>query len=168
MNTKESNAIPELDQDLFLFDVGLLYNSNQVCVETDYQEAVSDVVLSLKSFIKESARVCIIVDDYTRSTPTAEILSFLMPALEDKGIKKGNVFFLFASGSHRLMNEEEKRARLSDEIFENYRSIDHPFYHPTLHHLYTFNNFIYSRIFLLAHVKNEQAMPEKLIRHTKA
>ena len=88
--------------------------------------------------------------------------------LEDKGIKKGNVFFLFASGSHRLMNEEEKRARLSDEIFENYRSIDHPFYHPTLHHLYTFNKSIFSRIFLLAHVKNEQAMPEKLIRHTKA
>jgi nickel-dependent lactate racemase len=48
--------------------------------------------------------------------------------LEARGIQKGNIFFLFASGSHRLMTEQEKRERLSDWYFENYRSYDHRFF----------------------------------------
>jgi nickel-dependent lactate racemase len=95
---------------------------------SDFNLAVSDTINALEQFVNDNATVCIIVDDYTRSTPTSEILSFLLPALEAKGIKKKNVFFLFASGSHLLMNEKEKRARLSDDIFENYCSMDHLFF----------------------------------------
>ncbi len=128
MNIKKPKLISELDPGLFSFDVGLPDKSGQECSESDYNKAVGDTLNTIKPYISNKATVCIIVDDYTRSTPTAQILSFLMPAIEGKGIKKENVFFLFASGSHRLMNEKEKRARLSDSIFENYRSMDHCFF----------------------------------------
>ena len=128
MLTEKIKQISGVESDLFLFDVGLPYKADQKCVDSDFDQAVRDAIDSFKSFINPKASVCIIVDDYTRTTPTAEILSFLMPALEEKDINKDNIFFLFASGSHRLMNENEKRQRLSDDIFENYRSIDHHFF----------------------------------------
>ena len=130
MNTKNPKPIPELTSDLFLFDLGLPDDADKTCGYSDFNTAVNDAVCSLRPFISKSKEtsICIIVDDYTRTTPTAEILSFLMPALGKEGIDKDNVFFLFASGSHRLMKDEEKRARLSDEFFENYRSMDHHFF----------------------------------------
>ena len=139
MITEKPKYIPELETHLFSFDAGLPDKAEQVCTEADYKNAVTDAIDALKSFINQDATVCIIVDDYTRTTPTAEILSFLMPALEKTGIVKDNIFFLFASGSHRLMNEEEKRARLSDEFFESYRSIDHHFFDKS--HLVKRGNF---------------------------
>ena len=122
--------IPDLNSDLFLFDAGLSDDSGMKCTSHDFNRAVSDVIDTLRPYFKKdgSSKVCIIVDDYTRATPTAEILSYLMPALEQEDTKKENIFFMFASGSHRLMTEEEKRARLSDEYFENYRSMDHHFF----------------------------------------
>jgi len=134
-----SKLIPELELSQFLFDVGLPDNSEQECTKSDFYGAVADALNELKPFINRNATICIIVDDYTRTTPTAKILSFLMPALEKSGIVKDNIFFLFASGSHRLMNEEEKRARLSDEFFENYRSMDHHFFDKS--HLIKRGNF---------------------------
>ena len=130
MNTSKTKAIAELKSDLFLFDLGLPIDANETCGYSDYNKVVNDAVCSLRPFISKSKEtsICIIVDDYTRTTPTAKILSFLMPALGKEGIDKKNVFFLFASGSHSLMNDEEKRARLSDEVFENYRSMDHHFF----------------------------------------
>lgn len=139
MNTRNTKFIPELDSGLFSFDVGLPDNSDQKCTEKDYNRAVDDTLRSLKLFLKKDASICIIVDDYTRTTPTSKILSFLLPALEDAGIKRNNIFFLFASGSHRLMNEKEKRSRLSNVIFDNYRSIDHRFFDEN--HLINKGNF---------------------------
>ena len=139
MDIRKSKQIPELESDLFLFDVDLPDNTDQICNESDFKRAVSDVLHSLNSYLNSKTTVCIIVDDYTRSTPTSKILTFLMPALEDRGINRENVFFLFASGSHRLMSEKEKRTRLSDYYFENYLSIDHHFFDKS--HLINKGNF---------------------------
>ena len=141
MNTKKTKPIANLKSDYFLFDVGLPDDANKTCTVSDFTKAVDDAINSLNLINKkrEETSVCIIVDDYTRSTPTAEILSYLMPALEKEGIKKENVFFMFASGSHRLMTEHEKRARLSDEYFKSYRSMDHHFFDKN--HLKQMGNF---------------------------
>src|SRR5690606_18922380 len=109
------------------------------CSESDFNQAVSDTIHALEQFVNDQATVCILVHDYTRATPTSALLSFLLPALEAKGIKKENVFFLFASGSHRLMNEKQKRARLSDYVYENYHSMDHLFFDKS--HLVKKGNF---------------------------
>ncbi|OFX55176.1 MAG: hypothetical protein A2066_10910 [Bacteroidetes bacterium GWB2_41_8] len=128
MSFKKKNTISVLDPSQFQFDLGLSNEAGQICSDSDFNKAVSDAVSYLKTFISKEKTVCIIVDDYTRSTPTPMILSFLMPALAKEGIKNENVFFMFASGSHRLMTEEEKRTRLSDVFFEDYRSMDHHFF----------------------------------------
>lgn len=128
MKSPKIKPIPELETNSFLFDVGLPTETGQECTESDFQQAVADAIISIKPFLSREATVCIIVDDYTRFTPTAGILSFLLPELEKEGVENNNIFFLFASGSHRLMNEKEKRARLSNDVFENYRSMDHHFF----------------------------------------
>jgi len=117
-----------IEKSQLTFDLGLPDATDKVCGSDEYQIAVSDALNSLTEYLNNKSTVCILVDDYTRATPTVKILSYLLPLLHEKGIKKENVFFLFASGSHRLMNEKEKRQRLSDEIYENYRSIDHRFF----------------------------------------
>jgi len=130
MNQRSQKDFPEPDKDLFLFDAGLPDEPGQGCAAEDFTRAVEDVLKTIRPYLKKdgTSSVCIIVDDYTRATPTPEILSFLMPALEKEKIRKENIFFIFASGSHRLMTEEEKRARLSDRYFEQYRSMDHRFF----------------------------------------
>ena len=141
MNTKKTKPIAKLKSDYFLFDLGLPDDASQTCTVSDFTKAVDDAInsLNLINRKRDETSVCIIVDDYTRSTPTAKILSFLMPALEKEGIKKENVFFMFASGSHRLMTEKEKCARLSNKYFENYRSMDHRFFDKE--HLVEMGNF---------------------------
>ena len=133
MNTSKIKPIPDLNPELFLFDAGLSNDASLKCDAADFNRAVTDTMNTLKPFITKNDKttVAIIVDDYTRSTPTAEILSYLMPALEKEGIEKENIFFMFASGSHRLMTEKEKRARLSDKYFVDYRSMDHHFFDKT-------------------------------------
>ncbi len=118
----------EIKKSQLTFDLGLPDATDKVCGSDEYKIAVSDALNSLSKHLQYKSTVCILVDDYTRATPTVEILSYLLPSLYEKGIKKENVFFLFASGSHRLMNEKEKRQRLSDEVYENYRSLDHRFF----------------------------------------
>ena len=134
-----TNKYMEEDDNLYLFDLGLPDASDKVCGKKDYIKAVEDALNSYSEYFNNDVSVCIIVDDYTRATPTAEILKFLIPAIEDRGIKRENIFFLFASGSHRLMIENEKRERLSDYIYENYRSEDHRFFDSE--HLVKMGNF---------------------------
>ncbi len=128
MNDLSKRHAPDPDPGLFSFDAGLPDASDRLCDEDDYLNAVGDALKSLESHIRPGATVCILVDDYTRATPTPKILSYLLPALAQKGIRQNDIFFMFASGSHRLMNEREKRSRLSGEVFENYRSLDHRFF----------------------------------------
>ncbi len=127
---KKMPEIPGAYLSRFLFDAGLPERDAPLCDDSDYRQAVGDALAVIASHLKKTSTVCIIVDDYTRATPTPQILSYLLPALEEKHVKKENIFFLFASGTHRLMTEEEKRARLSDEVYEQYRSMDHLFFDP--------------------------------------
>jgi len=50
---------------------------------------------------KEAEKVLIIVNDATRPTPYEIILPSLLEELHDTGIKKENITFIIATGSHR-------------------------------------------------------------------
>lgn len=67
---------------------------------------------SLESLLDESKRVCIIVDDVSRPTPAELILSVLLPRLHSLGVKKENIYFVLALGSHRRMTQEEVDSKL--------------------------------------------------------
>jgi nickel-dependent lactate racemase len=75
--------------------------------------------------------VLILVDDYTRPTPTQKILPQLMKELERGGIKREGIRFLIASGTHRPMTEEEIVKKLGEDIPSRYAILSHHWWDPS-------------------------------------
>ncbi|MFX1519449.1 MAG: nickel-dependent lactate racemase [Promethearchaeota archaeon] len=61
-------------------------------------------------------KICIVVNDNTRITPSKEILPVLLNRLTNLGIKDENIEILIAVGSHRLVTEREMEELLGKEI----------------------------------------------------
>lgn len=80
---------------------------------------------SLKDLIKKGQKILIIVDDYTRTTPTNLILPILMEKLRLAGISRKDIKLLVASGTHRKMSHEEKKKKYGKDIVNNYEILDH-------------------------------------------
>ena len=57
---------------------------------------IENLKLTLRCFLKDGKNILVIVNDYTRPTPTAEIISMIEPE-----IKNFNFRFIVACGSHR-------------------------------------------------------------------
>jgi len=79
----------------------------------------------LKDLIKKGQKILIIVDDYTRTTPTNLILPILMEKLHLVGISRKDIKLLVASGTHRKMSQEEKKKKYGKDIVNNYEILDH-------------------------------------------
>ena len=75
--------------------------------------------------------VLILVDDYTRTTPTQKILPRLVKELERGGIKPEGIRFLIASGTHRPMTEEEITKKLGEDIPRQYPILSHHWWDPS-------------------------------------
>ncbi len=84
--------------------------------------------LSLQMMVRGRKQVLILVDDYTRLTPASIILPLLLSELKKGGIQKKQVKILVASGTHRGMNDEEKRKKCGDEIVDSIPVLDHTWY----------------------------------------
>ncbi len=74
---------------------------------------------SFKVFLEESNHLLVIVNDATRPTPTAKILGFLSPMLQEYSNDLG---FLVATGSHRAPTEEELKTIFGEtyDVFKEY------------------------------------------------
>ncbi len=89
--------------------------------ERTIREAIEHPIgIKLSQLVDESKRVCIISDDISRSTPVDRVLKVLLPYLIKLGVKKENIFFVMALGSHRLMTEEEIKSKLGTEVVSDY------------------------------------------------
>lgn len=75
----------------------------------------NNLIQGLKNFLHRAKRVLFIVNDYTRPTPTAEILKWIENLLKEYELK-----FIVASGSHRAPNEKEFRQIFGD-FYESYK-----------------------------------------------
>jgi len=75
--------------------------------------------------------VLILVDDYTRTTPTQKILPRLIEELERGGIKPEGIRFLVASGTHRLMTKEERLKKFGEEIPTRFTILSHRWWDPS-------------------------------------
>jgi nickel-dependent lactate racemase len=62
----------------------------------------ADLQQDLHIFLKGGKSVLIIVNDYTRPTPTADIITMIEPELKDFDVR-----FIVACGSHRAPNDKE-------------------------------------------------------------
>ncbi len=91
------------------------------------EEAFSNPIGSppLSTILEWCQDVLILVDDYTRPTPTQKILPRLMKELERGGVKQEGIRFLIASGTHRSMTEEEILRKFGGEIPKEYVILNH-------------------------------------------
>jgi len=82
---------------------------------------------SLKELLerKNPATVAIIVNDLTRSTPTAKMLPPVLKTLEARGISPENTVIVIATGTHRGLTEDEKVQVVGSEVFASYRVENH-------------------------------------------
>ncbi|HOE89693.1 MAG TPA: lactate racemase domain-containing protein, partial [Sphaerochaeta sp.] len=58
-------------------------------------------------FLRSASRVLIIINDSTRPTPTKEMMSALLPYVEEAGIQDDQLTILIATGAHRPALESE-------------------------------------------------------------
>lgn len=80
---------------------------------------------NLKDLIKKGQKILIIVDDYTRTTPTNLILPILIEEILLAGISRKEIKLLIAYGTHRKMSHEEKKKKYGKDIVNDYEILDH-------------------------------------------
>lgn len=83
--------------------------------------------------IAADARGCktavIIVDDITRPTPAEMIAKAVIKELEEAGISRKNIHFMFATGAHRCMSRDEYVRKLGEDIVKEFHIYNHnPFF----------------------------------------
>jgi len=79
----------------------------------------------LENIIKENEKICIIVDDITRPTPTKILIKPIIKLIESLNVKKDNVTIIFANGGHRPQTKEEMINILGRYIVDNYKIVNH-------------------------------------------
>jgi nickel-dependent lactate racemase len=67
-----------------------------------------------------SSRILILVDDLTRQTPAGALLPALLRRFNERGVRKENVRFLIAAGTHSRMSEAEIEKKLGPKIPREY------------------------------------------------
>ena len=72
---------------------------------------------SLTEMINNSKRILIILPDITRKSGAEYLLDRLMKLIEDAG---KDFSFIFATGTHRFMTEDEKKSVLTENIYNKY------------------------------------------------
>ena len=75
--------------------------------------------------LKPGDKVAIVVDDITRTTPTAHLLDTILPELARAGIHRDDITILLALGTHRDMTPAEIREGLGEKITRQYRVVNH-------------------------------------------
>jgi nickel-dependent lactate racemase len=114
-----------------------IFSPSTVQIEKKEEEIIEEAFLHpvgsspLPEILEWCQDVLILVDDYTRTTPTQKILPRLIKELERSGIKREGIRFLIASGTHRPMTEEEIIKKLGEDIPSRYAVLTHRWWDPS-------------------------------------
>ena len=79
----------------------------------------------IRELVAGKNNALILVDDFSRHTPTHIILPILIDELNNAGIQDKNIRILVASGTHRPMSSAEKRHKYSAKVVERLTILDH-------------------------------------------
>ena len=79
----------------------------------------------LGNILKPTDKVSIIVSDATRPIPTALILKHLLKEIQASNVENENIYIIFGLGIHRTQTEEEKINIVGDDVYQQYRCLDH-------------------------------------------
>jgi len=88
---------------------------------------------TLYGLAKEKKQAVIVFDDMTRPTPVKNIAPFVLDILHNSGMKRDQIRFLWALGSHGAYDMINARKKLGDEIVENYTVYNHDPFQNTVH-----------------------------------
>ena len=80
---------------------------------------------TLEELAKGKRRSIIVFDDMTRPTPVKDVAPFVLDALHKAGMKRDQIRFLWALGSHGAYDMISARKKLGEEIVENYAVFNH-------------------------------------------
>lgn len=79
----------------------------------------------LSARLRPGMTVAVVHTDITRATPNNRLLPVILAELEAGGVRREDIALINGLGTHRPQTEEELRAMLGDEVFENYRCVQH-------------------------------------------
>ena len=79
----------------------------------------------LEELAKERRQAVIVFDDMTRPTPVKDVAPFVLDILHRAGMKRDQIRFLWALGSHGAYDMINARKKLGPEIVENYAVYNH-------------------------------------------
>ncbi len=80
---------------------------------------------TLEEMAKGKKQAVIVFDDMTRPTPVKEMAPYILESLHRAGMKKDQIRFIWALGSHGAYDMINARKKLGDEIVENYAVYNH-------------------------------------------
>ena len=80
---------------------------------------------TLEELAKGKKRAVIVFDDMTRPTPVKDVAPFVLDALHRAGMKREQIRFLWALGSHGAYDMISARKKLGDAVVENYAVFNH-------------------------------------------
>jgi nickel-dependent lactate racemase len=109
-----------------------IIRSNPFNSDKTEEEIISDALINpigsprLKSIVKPTDRVCVIIPDSTRTWQKPnKFLPKIVEELEQGGIKDENIVFISALGTHRKQNAKEHELLLGTDLYKRFKVIDH-------------------------------------------
>lgn len=78
----------------------------------------------LRELVHAGQRIAIVTSDVTRPMPTATVLPVVLEELDSAGIPHEDITVVFALGSHRAQTDDERRALMGEELFDELVSKD--------------------------------------------
>jgi nickel-dependent lactate racemase len=132
-----------------MVDVWLPYGKSDVCVriparnllgsiEPKHVAGAEDVTAEIQRALREPIgskrlneiaqsqhKVAIVVDDFTRSTPSRAMLPPVLIELNTAGVKDENITVIFGCGTHRAVKPEEAKQLVGEEVLNRVMTISH-------------------------------------------
>jgi nickel-dependent lactate racemase len=96
-------------------------------VNAEIERAISEPIGSkrLNEIAQPQHKIAIVVDDFTRKTPSQAMLLPMLAELNSAGVKDENVTVIFGCGTHRAVKPEEAKRLLGDEVLNHVKTISH-------------------------------------------
>ena len=96
-------------------------------VTAEIERALSEPIGSkrLSEIAQPEHKVAIVVDDFTRNTPSHAMLPPVLAELNAAGVKDENVTVIFGCGTHRAVKHEEAKRILGEEFLNRVKTISH-------------------------------------------
>lgn len=132
-----------------MVDVWLPYGKSDVCVriparnllgsiepkqvtgvedkKAEIERALTNPIGSkrLSEIAQAENKVAVVVDDFTRSTPSHIMLPSVLSELAIAGVKDENVIIIFGCGTHRAVKPEEAEKLIGEEVINRVKTISH-------------------------------------------